>query len=383
MYSYVIVEFVINSVAVPSHLKESRETKLTNRIELDLVRHLCEIITEDTDYERISSILKRPLLLAAELGISEVVEEIIKVFPDAVWFTNEKNHNVLHLAVMNRREKVLQLIYELRGRKHLLLLSEDVDKNNILHLAGKLAPKNQLNLIPSAALQMQRELQWFKEVEGLVQPDYKEEKNSNGETPAMVFTEEHKVLVKEGEKWMKDAATSCSVAAALVATVVFAAAITVPGDYNDKGQPIFQRLPSFTVFGISDAFSLFSSVAAIIIFLSVLTARYAEDDFYHSLPNRLIWGLVMLFLSLTSLMVAFCSTIYLVFCEQSEQWVLVLVFASALLPISLFVYSQYPLLRDVLKSTYRPGMFCRQSIDEKKKNVTGNGSRRRLWRWRW
>ncbi|XP_031286066.1 ankyrin repeat-containing protein At5g02620-like isoform X2 [Pistacia vera] len=352
----------------PSHLKEIQETKSTHRIVLDLVRRLCEKITEDPDdYERVSSILKRPLLLAAELGVCEVVEEIINAFPDAIWFTNEKNHNVFHLAVMNRREKVLQLIYDLRGRKHLLLLSEDVDKNNILHLAGKLAPKNQLNLIPSAALQMQRELQWFKEVEGMVQPDYKEEKNYNGETPGMVFTEEHKVLVKEGEKWMKDAATSCSVAAALVATVVFAAAITVPGDYNGKGQPIFQRLPPFTVFGISDAFSLFSSVAAIIMFLSVLTARYAEDDFYHSLPNRLILGLVMLFLSLTSLMVAFCSTIYLVFCEQREQWVLILVFASALLPISLFVYSQYPLLRDVFNSTYRPGIFGKQSIDEEKK----------------
>ncbi|KAE9446716.1 hypothetical protein C3L33_21389, partial [Rhododendron williamsianum] len=33
---------------------------------------------------------------------------------------------------------------------------------SMLHLAGQLAPPNKLNLVPGAALQMQRELQWLK-----------------------------------------------------------------------------------------------------------------------------------------------------------------------------------------------------------------------------
>lgn len=45
--------------------------------------------------------------------------------------------------------------------------------NNILRLAGNLAPKDQLNRVSGAALQMQRELQWFKEVEKLVPNVYK------------------------------------------------------------------------------------------------------------------------------------------------------------------------------------------------------------------
>ncbi|XP_044507268.1 uncharacterized protein LOC123226818 [Mangifera indica] len=102
-------------------------------------------------------------------------------------------------------------------------MSQDVVKNNILHLAGKLAPRNKLNALSSAALQVQSELKWFKEVENIVPPDYNGKTNPKGQTPAIVSTEEHKELVKEGKKWMKDATTSGSVAAAFFATIAFAA----------------------------------------------------------------------------------------------------------------------------------------------------------------
>lgn len=48
------------------------------------------------------------------------------------------------------------------------------------------------------ALQIQRELQWFKEVERFVCS-----LEITHEIPQMVFTREHKDLVIEGEKWMK------------------------------------------------------------------------------------------------------------------------------------------------------------------------------------
>ncbi|XP_031247645.1 protein ACCELERATED CELL DEATH 6-like [Pistacia vera] len=261
---------------VISYTKNIGETKLMHNALLQLVKQLCKVIVDvKNDYGITYLILKRSLLLAAKLGVYEIVKEIIKSYPDAIWFTNEKNQNVFHLAVMNRQEKVFNLIYGLNDRKHLSLISKDVDKNNILHLAGKLAPENSLNGIPGGALQMQHELLWFKEIEKIVQPAYKVDKNRNGETPAMIFTEAHRELVKEGRDWMKVVANSCSVAAALIATIVFAAAITVPGDYNDAGIPIFYKQIAFTTFSVSDAVSFFSSIAAIIMFLSILTARYA------------------------------------------------------------------------------------------------------------
>ncbi|XP_031253002.1 protein ACCELERATED CELL DEATH 6-like isoform X2 [Pistacia vera] len=341
--------------------KEIRETRMMHHKALQLVKYLCgKIKSSEPDYNRARMLLTPPLLLAAELGVFEVVEEIIKTYPEAIWFINDKNHSVFHLAVLKRQEKVFNLIFQMSSHKHLLLMSQDVDGNNILHLAGKLAPEYQLNRIPGAALQMQHELQWFEEVGKIVKPKYKEDKNPKEETPAMIFTEQHKKLVEDGEKWMKVTANSCSIAAALIATIVFAAAITIPGDYADNGVPNFYREAAFKIFSISDALSLSSSIAAIIMFLSILTARYAEYDFLYSLPKRLIWGLFMLFVSLITLMVAFCAIIFLVFCDQKANWLFGLVVGSALVPVFMYAVSQFPLLWELFISTYRPGIFRKQ-----------------------
>ncbi|KAL2555626.1 Ankyrin repeat family protein [Forsythia ovata] len=87
--------------------------------------------------------------------------------------------------------------------------------------------------------------------------------------------------------------------AALIAAVVFAAAITVPGGNNqDNGLPIFSIQNAFGIFAISDALCLFCSVSSILMFLSILTSRYAADDFLFALPNRLIIGLATLFFAI-------------------------------------------------------------------------------------
>ena len=117
-------------------------------------------------------------------------------------------------------------------------------------------------------------------------PTYKEKENSSKQTPAVVFTEAHRNLVYEGQKWMKDTAGSCMIAAALIATVVFAAAITVPGgNNNESGLPIFSKDHAFVIFAISDAISLFTSTTSVLMLLFILTSRYAEEDFYYVLPR--------------------------------------------------------------------------------------------------
>lgn len=45
------------------------------------------------------------------------------------------------------------------SHKHFSVAFLDRDDNNILHLAGELVPSDRIS---SAALQLQRELQWFK-----------------------------------------------------------------------------------------------------------------------------------------------------------------------------------------------------------------------------
>ncbi|KMT18791.1 hypothetical protein BVRB_2g029040 isoform A [Beta vulgaris subsp. vulgaris] len=344
-----------------SYLKYVRDTKLMHHQAILLVKCLCLEIME-LDDAKAFSMLQEPLHLAAKLGIDEFIEEIVGAFPPAIWSVNEENHNVFQLAVTYRRENVFNLIYQMSEYRHLVTRYIDPHGNNILHLAGRLPPPDRLNLVSGAALQMQRELQWFKEVEKFVQPAYKAWKNAKGKTPSFVFSEAHQNLVKEGEKWMKDTATSCTVAAALIATVVFAAAITVPGG-NDQnsGTPLYvmpeqHQQRAFAVFGVFDAISLFSSVTSILMFLSILTSRYAEADFLYALPKRLIIGLSMLLISITSLMVAFSSALYLVL-GQNKPWRLLLVGALASLPVTLFIFLQFPLLLEIMLATYGRGIF--------------------------
>ncbi|KAK1409062.1 hypothetical protein QVD17_41345 [Tagetes erecta] len=153
----------------------------------------------------------------------------------------------------------------------------DKDGNNLLHLAAQLAPIHKLNVLSGAALQMQRE---FQEVEKFVETKYKEEKNKKQETPIMVFRREHKELRKEGEEWMKKTSDSYTITAALIITIVFAAAITVPGGSNgDTGKAVYLTRSSFIIFAVSDAISLFTSTTSLLLFLSILTARYRDEDF--------------------------------------------------------------------------------------------------------
>ena len=113
-------------------------------------------------------------------------------------------------------------------------------------------------------------------------------------------------------------------------------------------------------FAVSDALSLFLSTASVLICLSILTARYAEDDFLFALPTRLIFGLVTLFLSVTFMMIAYSSAIYLLFGEK-KTWILITLAALACLPVTLYGILQFPLLVELIYSTYGPGIFGKHS----------------------
>ncbi|MFS7990773.1 putative PGG domain-containing protein [Helianthus anomalus] len=177
----------------------------------------------------------------------------------------------------------------------------------------------------------------------------------------MLFRKEHKKLVRDGEEWMKKTADSYTITAGLITTIVFAAAITVPGGNNgDTGHPIYAKSPSFLIFAIADAISLFTSTTSLLLFLSILTARYAEQDFLYTLPSRLIMGLATLFLSTTSMMIAFGASLYLLF-GQGKDWILIPIAVLSCLPVTCFVTLQFPLLVELISCTYGRGLFGKQS----------------------
>ncbi|KAK9268295.1 hypothetical protein L1049_010738 [Liquidambar formosana] len=339
------------------------EQKLMHIQSLKLVKQLWAqvLLLDDSKIGELIRTPSRLVLTAAEFGIVEFITVLIQSYPDLIWKVNNQSQSIFHIAVVHRQEKVFKLIYEIGAIKDLIAAYKDDNNNNMLHLAGKLAPSNRLNVDSGAALQLRRELKWFKEVEKIVQPLYTEMKDSDGRTPQILFTEEHKGLVREGGKWMKDTASSCMVVATLIATVIFAAPFTVPGgNDNHTGKPTFLSRRSFLVFAISDALALISSATSILIFLSILTSRYAEEDFLESLPNRLILGLATLFVSIATMMIAFCATLFIVlghgFTEVAIPMALV-----ACIPVTLFAMLQFPLFVDMISHIYRSSIIFRPS----------------------
>ncbi|KAL9448547.1 hypothetical protein AB3S75_015937 [Citrus x aurantiifolia] len=305
-------------------IKAIHEQKLAHMQTVEIVKIICnEVIWTCHRTE-----LKEALFTAARLGIHEFVNEFITAYNRTADLLNEDR--------------------------------QGNSGNNILHLAAELVPSSE---VAGAALQMQRELQWFKAVEKLIHPDMLGDENSSNQTPRQVFTEEHKDLVKEGEKWMKETASSCSVVAALIITVVFAAAFTVPGGSDSRGIPNILHEKSFMIFAISDMLALFSSITSVLMFLGILTSRYAEDDFLVSLPRKLIIGLVALFFSIASMMVAFGATVHI---SLSHKWNLVIIPIALVgcVPVTLFAFLQFPLLLDMCFSTYGRGIIIDSSWRE-------------------
>uniref|UniRef100_A0A7N2MWI7 PGG domain-containing protein n=1 Tax=Quercus lobata TaxID=97700 RepID=A0A7N2MWI7_QUELO len=165
---------------------------------------------------------------AAKFGNAEFLTILISSYPDIIWIADNQNRSLFHIAVLNQQESVFNLIYETAKVKEIILTYVDDKNENILHLAGYLAPSSRLNIVSGAALQMQQELLWFKETVKIGPPSYLNMKSS-GLTPGDLFTKKHKNLRREGEKWMKDTANYCMIVATLITTVVFATAFTVPG----------------------------------------------------------------------------------------------------------------------------------------------------------
>ncbi|KAL8239945.1 hypothetical protein R6Q59_016512 [Mikania micrantha] len=323
-----------------------------------LVRITCRLIKESTPT---STTYNNAIFEAIRQNAVKVVKIIVSQFPNAICSKNEDDHNIIQYAVINRSEKVYNLLYQMSEHKNIYRTIKDPLENNLLHLAARLAPKNKLNPISGAALQLQRELQWFKEVERFVCPLNVIKKNCFQETPQMVFAKEHKKLLIEGEKWMKETAQSYTITAALITTIVFAAAITVPGgNKQENGIPVFTNNVAFNVFAVSDAVSFFTSVTSLLMFLSVLTARFSEQDFLFKLPTKLIIGLANLFISTTAMLVAFGATLFLVF-GQNNSWIVGPIAALTCLPIASFIFLQFPLIYDLISATYDRSMFGKKS----------------------
>ncbi|KAF5454992.1 hypothetical protein F2P56_024612 [Juglans regia] len=291
-----------------------------------------------------------PILLAAKNGITEIVERILDVCPIAINDVNADNKNIVLLAVEYRQPKVL---YELLRRRNIskesMFRQLDKEGNGALHLAATLGDKQPWR-IPGAALQMQWENKWYEYVRDSMRRNFFPLYNKEGKTPSDLFTETHKDLVKNGSKWLTSTSQSCSVVAALIATVAFTASTTVPGGFDSTGIPALENKPGFDLFAVSSLVALCFSITALVMFLAILTSRYQERDFGRNLPRKLLLGLTSLFVSIAAMLISFCGGHFYVLQDQLK-FAAIPVYAVTCLPVTFFAMAQFPLYIDLLRAT--------------------------------
>ncbi|XP_048434037.1 uncharacterized protein LOC103947827 isoform X1 [Pyrus x bretschneideri] len=323
---------------------------------LEVLQGMCKM-TEGLSLKQMQgSSVQTALFKAVEHGNDEFLRQLFTANILALGIHDENAKSMFQFSIECRQEKVYNFFHEFIRIMNVRAESR-VDKfnNTLLHSAARLSPPSQLKHIQCAALQMQRELQWFKEVEKIVPAKFLEVVNyTDGMTARDLFTKNHKELANEGERSMKATATSCTVVGALIVTIMFIAVFSVPGG-TKAGYPVFLNKRIFMVFIVADVFSLFSSTTSVVTFLGILNSRYAEDDFLKSLPTKMVIGLFTLFSSMVTMVIAFSSTLFLML--EAKEWIVVPIILLASVPIVSFVWMQFSHLVEMFISTYGAGIF--------------------------
>ncbi|XP_010666482.2 uncharacterized protein LOC104883632 [Beta vulgaris subsp. vulgaris] len=294
-----------------------------------------------------------PLLLAARSGCIEVVREILEMYPEAVDHLNDNQENVLHVAIKNRNIDIFDLIRETRpSTSRGLLRAINKQDNSILHLVGckpaNLGEFSDYREMKSPAVQLSEELTLLEKLENICPEFLKNHRNRDNLTAREMFAKANNDLHDRAKTWLKSTAENCTVVIILMTTVAFAAAYTVPGGPDDRtGLPILLGQPLFIVFTITDVLSLGFGLTAVVVFLTILTSPYRMKDFQRSLPQKLLLGFTLLFLSVSMMMVAFAATIVLTI-NARQRWTKITLYIVAIFPVLIFMLSYIPFYKELI-----------------------------------
>ncbi|CAN6546749.1 unnamed protein product [Malus baccata var. baccata] len=252
-----------------------------------------------------------PLLIATIKGIEPIVREILEQRPQAAEHVNRYERNILHLAIKNRKKKILDLIKSKPTLMSKLKRRIDHNGNTILHQA---ADRTYYSIALSQkligpAMQLQEELRWMLRIKEMLPPHYIMHHNEDDQTAEELFNAGHDELLK----------SSCSTVAVLVATVVFAAAYAIPGGNEQNGRPVFENNPLFLLFTSMDVVAIACSLSSVAFFLSVLSSPLEYPYFVKSIPRKVMIGFVRLFLSIVAPAVLIISNQILIMIRRQSS----------------------------------------------------------------
>ncbi|KAI8561145.1 hypothetical protein RHMOL_Rhmol04G0315000 [Rhododendron molle] len=301
--------------------------------------------------------LDKALHIAAAYGHEQVIEELLHIAPDCWEMVNSKGQNALHIAVDMNRYSVITYIL---GKSWVgqLINQKDNEGNTPLHLliasdcnAKDLWELNQLwwhhradhhafngkNMTPV-------DLVWSNLMEGANVPFVVDVpfldsgiKAGGGRNLAC---NAHVNLVKlekarrhekqkrvEAKRKEKDEGLERSlklfqtfvIVAALIATITFAAAFTIPGGYDgnegrDQGMAILARESAFKAFVITNTIAMVCSVTSIFQCLTAMwySLQGKTDADYHYMNMCYDRAIYLIIASMFCLMIAFIAATFAV-----------------------------------------------------------------------
>ena len=162
-----------------------------------------------------------------------------------------------------------------------------------------------------------------------------------------------KELRKLHREGINNATNSVTVVAVLFATVAFAAIITVPGGDNDHWMAVVVHRTSFKIFFIFNAIALFTSLAVVVVQITLVRGETKAERKVVEVINKLMW------LASVCTSVAFMASSYIVVGRKYEWAAILIIVVGGVIKIGALGTMTYY----VVKSKKTRSMRRREKIE--------------------
>ncbi|KAL6524685.1 Ankyrin repeat-containing protein itn1 [Orobanche hederae] len=316
-----------------------------------------ELLSKDCSLLEISrSNGKNALHLAARQGHVDIVKALLDKDPQLARRTDKKGQTALHMAVKGVNCEVVKLLLEADAA---IVMLPDKFGNTALHIATRKkraeivnellrlpdSNVNALNRDHKTALDIAEDLPLSEESSeikeclchyGAVRAnELNQPRDELRKTVTQIKKDVHiqleqtmrtnknvhgiaKELRKLHREGINNATNSVTVVAVLFATVAFAAIFTVPGGDNNNGMSVVVSSASFKIFFIFNAIALFTSLAVVVVQITLVRGETKAERRVVEVINKLMW------LASVCTSVAFMASSYIVV-GRKHEWAAILV----------------------------------------------------------
>ncbi|XP_078159876.1 ankyrin repeat-containing protein ITN1-like [Carex rostrata] len=299
---------------------------------------------------------KNALHFAARQGHVEIAKALLTQDPQLARRTDKKGQTALHMAVKGTSPEVVKALVEADGA---IVMLPDRAGYTALHIATRkkraeivsellLLPDMHINALTrdhktaydiAESLPLSEESTEIKDIlarNGAVRAnDLNQPRDELRKTVTEIKNDVHtqleqtrktnknvsgiaKELRKLHREGINNATNSVTVVAVLFATVAFAAIFTVPGGNTNDGVAVVSSTAAFKIFFIFNAVALFTSLAVVVVQITLVRGETKAERRVVEVINKLMW------LASVCTTVAFISSAYIVV-GRRFQWAALLV----------------------------------------------------------